>query len=237
MLLERATRLAEKIGRYQKLKAAADVAVLVSTRADQVGQAAALVAQAREALSLFLAAGITVEFFPANADELSEKAKTLRAIAADAPAGLADPPFNVAHEFTHRLRGLATGADGAMREGWRRFIVENSPSGSDDVLDALGKLPQLRAGVTHIRQCRQKIATLAATLPADPARAVNQLRELAAEHRVAWTELTSDKLPGAVIMFLRACAGDGAPVTALTAEVRDWLETRDLLASLRIRIG
>lgn len=237
MLLERASRLAEKIGHYQKLKAAADVADLVRTRADQVGQAAALVAQAREALSRFFAAGISIEYFPANADELSEKARTLRAIAAEAPAGLADPPFNVTHEFTHRLRGLATGADGAMREGWRRFIVENSPGGSDDVLDALGKLPQLRAGVTQIRQCRQKIAAIAATPPADPARAVDQLRDLAAEHRAAWTELTSDNLPTAVIMFLRACAGDGAPVTALTAEVRDWLETRNLLASLRIRIG
>lgn len=237
MLLERASSLAEKIGRYQKLKAAADAAVLVRTRADQVGQAAALVSLAREALGRFSAAGIAIEYFPANAGELSEKASTLRAIAAEAPAGLANPPFNVAHEFTHRLRGLATAADSAMRDGWRRFIAENSPGGSDEVLEALGKLPQLRAGVTHIRQCRQKIAALAATPPADPARAIDQFRELVAEHRTAWTELTSDNLPAAVIMFLRACAGEGALVTALTAEVRDWLEARDLLSSLRIRIG
>jgi len=237
MLLERASGLAEKIGHYQKLKAAANAADLVRTRAEQIGQAAAVLAQAREALLRFSAAGVKIDYFPANADELSEKARTLRAIATEAPAGLADPPFNVLHEFILRLRALATSADSAIREGWRRFAVENSPGGSNEVLDALVKLPQLRAGVIHIRQCRSKIAALADAPPADPARAIGELRELVAEHRAAWAQLTSDNLPDAVILFLRACGGEGALVTALTAEVRDWLETRNLLGSLRIRIG
>ena len=237
MLLERASSLAEKIGHYQKLKAAANAADLVRTRADQVGQAAALIAQAREALTRFSAAGVVIEYFPANAAELSEKAKTLRTIATESPAGLAEPPFNVTQEFTLRLRGLATAADGAIRSGWSRFVIENAPGGSDEVLDALVKLPQLRAGVSRIRQCDQKIAALTVTLPTDPVRAIEQLRELVTEHRAAWTDLTADNLPDAVIMFLRACAGEGARVTALTTEVRDWLEMRDLLGALRIRIG
>lgn len=237
MLVERASSLAEKIGRYQKLKAAANVADLVRTRSEQVRQAAALVAQAREALRRFSIAGVKIEYFPANADELSEKAKTLRAIATEAPAGLAEPPFNVSHDFINRLRALAISADSAIQAGWRRFVVENSPGGSDEVLDALVQLPQLRAGVIHIRQCRSKIAALAVAPPADPASAIGQLRELVAEHRAAWAQLTSDNLPDAVILFLRACAGEGALVTALTTEVREWLDTRNLLGSLRIRIG
>lgn len=237
MLLERANSLAEKIDRYQKLKAAANAAEIVRTRALQIGQAAALIAQAREAIDRFSAAGVAIEFVPTNADALSERARALRAIAAETPAGLADPPFNIAYEFTERLKGIAVAADAAIQEGWRRYIDANSPGGSDEVLDALGKLPQLSLGVTRIRQCRQKIAALAATPPADPARAVIQLRELVAEHRTAWTELTSDNVPDAVIRFLRACAGEGAQVAALTLEVRGWLETRDLLGSLRIRIG
>ena len=237
MLLERATGLAGKIDRYQKLKASANVADIVRTRTDQIGQAAALIAQAREAINRFSAAGVTINFSPANADELSAKARTLRAIADEAPVNLADPQLNIAHGFTNRLRGIANAADTAILEGWRCFIDANSPGGSDDVLDALGKLPQLRFGVTRIRLCRQKIADLAATPPIDPARAVDQLRQLVAEHRTAWTELTSDNIPEAVIKFLRACAGDGAQVTSLTLEVRNWLETRDLLGALRIRIG
>lgn len=237
MLLERAAGLAESISRYQKLKIAANEAELFRTRAAQVGEAAALLTQARAALSRFSKAGVAIDYFPANVEELSEKATKLRAIAAEDPAGLANPPFNVTHEFTNRLRGLAVAADTAIREGWQRFVAENGPGGSDEVLEALGKLSQMRAGVTRIRQCRQKIAVLATTVPADPVRAVEQLRELATEHRAAWTELTADSVPPAVILFLRASAGEGAPLTALTGDVRDWLETRELLASFRIRIG
>ncbi len=237
MLLERAAGLAERIERYQKLKGAAKEAELVNTRAGQIGEAAALLSQARATLDKFSKAGIKFQYVPAAVQELTEKATRLRAIAAENPAGLADPPFNVAHEFTNRLRGLAVAANRSIEEGWRRFVAENTPSGSDEVLEALGKLPQMRAGVTRIRYCRQKVANLAATVPADPASAIEQMRALSAEHGSAWAELTADSVPPSVLQFLRACAADGAPVTALTDEVRVWLESRGLLGSFRIRIG
>lgn len=236
MLLDRAKGLADKIGRYQTLKSAAKQAEMVRTRAEQVGPTATLLTQAREALSRFDAAGIQVEFMPANAKELSEKAKKLREIAAADPA-MADIPFNFSHDFISRLKGIAAGVDAALQDRWRKFISENTPSGSDEVLDALDKLPQLRSGVAQIRQCRQKINALASSPPSDPTRAVTQLGEIVAEHQAAWSALTTDNLPPAVIVFLRACAGTGAPVASLTDEVRNWLEARNLLSSLRIRIG
>jgi hypothetical protein len=237
LLLERAAGLAEKIERYQKLKAAANEAQLVSTRASQVQEAAALMAQARAALDRFSKAGISIQYFPANAEELTEKATTLRTIADQDPAGLANPPFNVTHEFTNRLKSLAIAANRSIEEGWRRFVAENGPSSSDEVLEALGKLPQMHAGVARIRQCRQKVVALASAVPADPAGAVEQLRSLAAEHGSAWAELAADSVPPSVLRFLRACAAEGAPVTTLTEEVRSWLEAREVLGSFRIRIG
>lgn len=237
MLLERAAGLADKIGRYQKLKAAASEAELFRTRATQFGEAALLLAGARATLRRFADAGVSIDFSPSNAADLVEKSVKLRAIAADDPTGLATPPFNVAHEFTNRLKGLAVAANAAIVSGWQRYVSENAPAGSDEILEALGRLPQMRAGVARIRQCRQRVAALAATLPADPAQAVEQLRDLTREHRVAWTELTADSLPAGVVTFLRTCAGDGAPIVALTDEVRNWLVARDLLGSFRIRIG
>lgn len=237
MLLERAAGLAERIERYQKLKIVANEADLVSTRAAQVAEAAALLAQARAALDRFSKAGISIQYYPSNVEGLTEKATKLRSIAAEDPAGLANPPFNVAHELTNRVKSLAIAANRSIEEAWRRFVAENAPSGSDEVLDALGKLPQMRAGVARIRQCRQKVVTLAATVPADPVSAIEQLRGLVAEHGSAWAELTAASVPPSVLQFLRACAADGAPVTMLTKEVRDWLEARELLGSFRIRIG
>jgi hypothetical protein len=237
MLLERAAGLAEKIDVYQKLRGAANQAELFSTRAKQVGEAAALVAQARAALDRFSKAGIAIKYCPASVAELTDKATELRAIAAENPAGLANPPFNIKHEFTDRLKSLATAAKGSIEEGWRRYVTENGPSGSDEVLEALGRLPQMRAGVMRIRQCRQNVAFLAATVPVEPERAIEQLRELTEEHGSAWTMLTADNVPPSVLQFLRACAADGAPITAFTDEVRDWLESRELLGSFRIRIS
>jgi hypothetical protein len=237
MLLERAAGLAGRIERYQKLKGAAKEAELVGTRAGQIEEAAALLSQARVSLDKFSKAGIKFQYAPVSVQELTERATKLRAIAADNPAGLAEPPFNVAHEFTNRLKGLAVAANQSIEEGWKRFVAENTPGGSDDILEALGKLPQMRTGVTRIRQCRQKVSALAAAVPADPASAIEQLRVLSAEHGSAWAELTADSVPPSVLQFLRACAADGAPVTALTDEVRVWLESRGLIGSFRIRIS
>ncbi len=237
MLLERTAGLAERIERYQKLKIGANEAQLVNTRATQVEEAAVLLAQARAALGRFSKAGISIQFFPANVEELTEKATQLRAIAVENPAGLANPPFNVAHEFTNRLRGLAIAANTAIEEGWRRYVSENVPSGSEEVLEALGKLPQMRAGVARIRLCRQKLVSLAATVPVDPESAIEQLRVLTTEHASAWADMTANSVPTSVLQFLRACAADGAPVASLTKEVKDWLEARELLGSFRIRIG
>lgn len=237
MLLERAAGLAERIERYQKLKSAADETQVFTTRAAQVQDAAAPLAQARTALSRFSNAGISIQYVPANVVELIEKATKLRTIVSEDPAGLANPPFNVKHEFTDRLKGLTIAANRSIEDGWRRFVAENSPSGSDDVLEALSKLPQMRAGVARIRQCRQKVAILASTVPVDPPSAIEQLRGLAAEHDSAWAEMTADSVPTGVLQFLRACAAEGAPVTSLTKEVRDWLEARELMGSFRIRIG
>jgi hypothetical protein len=237
MLLERAAKLGAEIERYQKLKAAVKESSLVSTRANQIGEAAALLAQARVALAKFSDAGISIQYAPIAVQELTEKATKLRAIAADDPAGLAEPPFNISHEFTNRLKGLANAANDSIEEGWGKYVAANSPSSSDEVLEALGKLPQMSAGVNRIRQCRQQVAVLADTVPEDPAVAVEQLGELSTEHGAAWVELTASDVPPSVLQFLRDCAADGALFTALSNEVRGWLEERELLGSFRIRIG
>lgn len=237
MLLERAAGLAEKITRYQQLKSAANQAEQFRTRAEQVGRAATLIGQAHQAIQAFEEAGIAIDFVPANAVGLAEKATTLKAIATANPAELIDPPFNLRYDFTDRINGIATAVSKATADAWRSYVEANGPGGSEDVLDALARLPQLRVGVARIRSCREAIARLAAPPPDDPKDAIARLRTLVADHRAAWADLTADNIPSVVISFIRSCAGEGAPLTLLTEEVRAWLQSRDLLAAFRIRIG
>lgn len=238
MLLERAAGLADKIVRYQQLKAAANEAETFRTRAGQAGQAAMLIGQARVAIGRFAAAGIAVDFVPASAEALVDKANTLLTIAAENPAGLADPPFNFRYDFADRVSGIAAAANKVLSEAWRRHVEANGPGGSDEVLDALARLPQLRAGVGRIRRLRDEVAALAAIPPSDPQAAVARLATLVAEHRAAWADLTADGIPLAIIAFIRSCGSEtGAPLSLLTEEVRDWLTSRELLGAFRIRIG
>ncbi len=111
---------------------------------------------------------------------------------------------NLKYDFADRLTSLAIAANGAISDGWRSYVAANGPGGHDDILNALGELPQMRTGVNRIRGYRQKAAALASSLPTDPSVAVADLKTLVPEHDAAWTQLTADAVPSAVILFLRA---------------------------------
>jgi len=237
MLLDRAKGLAEKINRYQNLKAAALQANSYRTRATQFEEVRASLAEARAALERFRTSGIQVDFVALNADALGDKASKLKAMVAVDPAVLADPPFNLKFEFTDRLLGIGSSAKEAINRAWIRYVAEHGPEESSEVLDALAKLPQFRSSVDRIRLYRQSAVELAKRTPIDPLKAIESLETWDAEHRKAWSELDADGIPTSVILFLRACANNGVPLSEFSDEVRRWLETRDLLSSFRVRIG
>ena len=237
MLLERATGLAEKISRYQRLKSAAAEAELFRTRSSQVTQAAARVATVVGTLRAFASAGVEVSFRPANADVLIERARALQEIAAKDPAKLAEPPFGFKFEFTDRLIGIAAGALQAVQHAWAAHVEKVAPTGSDELLDAFGRLAQLRPAVAQIRQCRQRIAVIAASAPSDPAAALATLERLVGEHAAAMRELGSEDMPTSIVKLI-AAAGEprGAPLGLLTDENRAWLEARGLADVFRLRL-
>ena len=237
MLLERADGLSEKIRIYKKLKAAAAEASLFGARAEQIADTATQVRKARTSLDQFSKARIQPQFYAKDAYQLCDRAKTLRDIVANDPTALKNPPFHIKHDFTDRLKGIVDAASKAIEDAWRQFTDEKAPGGSDDVLEALGKLPEMRAGVIRIQGCRQRIAALGAAVPSNPTNAVEQLEKLLDEHSAAWAELTADGIPESVLLFLQTCASSGAQIKDLSAEVLKWLETRQLLGSFRIRIG
>ena len=172
MLLERATGLADKINRYQSLKAAAGQAEMYRTRANQLGQVRTSLTEARAALERFHVSGVRVDFVALNADALEEKATTLRDIVQADPTVLANPPFNLKFDFTDRLLGIGTSAREAIDRAWVQYVAAHGPTGSSEVLDALAKLPQFQLSVARIRRCHQSIEELTKRTPADPEKAI-----------------------------------------------------------------
>jgi hypothetical protein len=123
-----------------------------------------------------------------------------------------------------------------MLGAWKVHIEARSVTASSEVLTALGAVPQYKPVVAQIMSLKSQIATLATSLPQDPAAALSQLNTLMDSYRTAWGGMTTDGIPPAVIGFLRATAGSGVALNQLTDEVRIWLEGRNLLHIFRIKI-
>jgi len=236
MLLERAAGLAANIAQYQKLRNTADEAEQFLTRANQLGALSEKVARTRAMLVALAQAGIVIDFKPNDGPGYAAKANKLRLAIKDDPAAINDPPFDIKNEFTDRISSIADVGEKAATEAWNAYVGRRADFGADDVLSALGQVPQFRTSVAKIRQIRASVAALGLALPNDPKAAVSQLGALVAEHESAWSALAAEDMPTSVVAFIRAAANEGALVAAYTDEVRTWLESRKLLDAFRIKL-
>ena len=237
MLLERATGLKAKITQFRKISAETDKAEQFQTRATQFGRVAERITRAHEVLSKFADAGVVSNFVPSAAVDYASKASTLRVAIAEDPANIHKAPFDLKYEFVDRLKGIADAAEEAVAKAWKIYVDNRASFESNDVLSALGEVPQFRASVTKIQQCRNYIVALGDTLPTDPLPAKERLDSLLTNHDAAWSNISSEGIPPAVLSFIRASTNEGAPLSTYTEEIRSWLKTRSLLSAFRIRLG
>ena len=236
MLLDRAAKLATKIRTYQKLKNNAAEAEQFGTRARQFESASQLMAGLRETLGALADAGVAVDFEPSDGLGYADKARTLREAIKENPAKVNDPPFDIKHAFTDRLNGIASAGHKAASAAWKAYVDTRAAFGADDVLSALGQVPQFRVSVAKIRQIRGEVAGFGANLPTDPKAAIANLDSLLTQHEAAWNTLAASDIPSSVVAFIRAAANSDALLSAYTPEVQTWLESRNLLGAFRIKL-
>lgn len=236
MLLDRAATLAAKINTYQKLKNSAAEAEQFGTRARQFETASHLMTGLRETLSALADAGVAVDFEPSDGLGYADKARTLREAIRQDPAKVNDPPFDIKHAFTDRLNGIAGVGHKAASTAWKAHVDKRAAFGADDVLSALGQVPQFRVSVAKIRQIRGEVAALGTSLPPDPKAAIASLDSLLAQHETAWNTLAASDIPSSVVAFIRAAANSEAPLSSYTSEVQTWLESRNLLGAFLIKL-
>jgi hypothetical protein len=236
MLLDRAAALVAKIETYQKLKNSVAEAEQFGTRARQFEAASQLMARLRETLSALADAGVAVDFKPSDGLGYAGKARTLRESIKEDPATISDPPFDIKHAFTDRLNAIASAGHKAASTAWKAYVDQRAAFGADDVLSALGQVPQFRMSVAEIRRIRGEVGVLGASLPPDPKVAIASLDNLLTTHEAAWNTLAASEIPTSVVAFIRAAASSDALLSAYTSEVQTWLESRKLLGAFRIKL-
>lgn len=236
MLIDRAAALTIKINTYQKLKNSAAEAEQFNTRAKQFETASLHVARLRETLTALSEAGVSVDFQPSDGLGYAAKARILREAIKEDPAKINDPPFDIKYDFTERLNSISSAGHKAASAAWKMYVDKRAAFGADDVLSALGQVPQFRVSVAEIRQIRAKVAAFAASLPPNPKEAITSLDRLLSQHEAVWNTLAASDIPASVVAFIRAAANSEAPLSAYTSEVQTWLESRNLLGAFLIRL-
>jgi hypothetical protein len=234
MLIDRAKELKEQIDKFGRLKSAADEAKTYDTRAKQLNDAASALSNAVLQLKALRDCGIVVDFVPANAIALMEKASVLRTDFSADPKSIGKTTINLKYEFLDRVLAIADAINESIGEAWQAHVESKSHTVPETVVAALATIPTYRMAANRIRSSRAKIIELSSSPPNDVKAALLRLNEFVSEHRTAWEELTAGGIPADVVTFLQACATSGASLAMLNDTVRAWLEHRKLTDAFRI---
>lgn len=234
-IIARSDALRSDIESLKQLKTSAREGVAVRTRAQQLEKVSAALRVEVERVRLFRSRSVAPFLSPDLVRELLETTRTHRErFVADRVSLIADPEDSgFQWSYLERLPPLARSVRSALKTAWERHVDELAPEIADDLLDAFELVPEFKAAVADVRQLRGEIAELRAD-PPDQAAAFDRLAEVAAEAGERWRSVADDEVPAAVRAFLADTANRGASLDALNDEVRAWLESRDLVGSLRL---
>lgn len=138
--------------------------------------------------------------------------------------------------FENALKSLNAELDEHITREWRAY-TERSRHANTQVLDVLSGIPAYAQTVQKVRGLTARLEQRRNSRPTSE-EDFQKFDELVRQVDAAWSELGSDEVPPDVERFLRAAGGrEGAPLDLLTDDVKEWLETRKIASSFRIRMA
>ena len=121
-----------------------------------------------------------------------------------------------------------------LSEAWRRYRNQNRPSTNNEILNLLDKVSAFKPTVERIRSLDLQIRE-SHSIP-QSIEDFEKVDRLIEQLKQCWDRLDADEVPEAVLRFLRVAANEGATLSLLTPEVKDWLTKHNLIDCLRIRL-
>ena len=121
-----------------------------------------------------------------------------------------------------------------LSEAWRRYRNQNRPSTNNEILNLLDKVSAFKPTVERIRSLDLQIRE-SHSIP-QSIENFEKVDRLIEQLKQCWDRLDADEVPEAVLRFLRVAANEGATLSLLTPEVKDWLTKHNLIDYLRIRL-
>ncbi|MCC3490242.1 MULTISPECIES: hypothetical protein [unclassified Microcoleus] len=234
MLVEKSTQLIELSQKKINLQRYATNLQGFQSRQQQIEQAVAGTIPLVQCLRAFHQRGL------ANF-ALAQKADTLLIFITDVEAEFkADPEWIIDNEnfnkknFTTRIEQLQNSLREQLNQSWQCYRNQNKPSTNNEILNLLDKVSAFKPTVQRIRSLDWHIQE-SNSIP-QSIEDFEKVDRLIEQLKQCWDGLNADEVPEAVLRFLRVAANEGATLSLLTPEVKDWLAKNRLIDSLRIRL-
>lgn len=173
--------------------------------------------------------------------DLTEKADSLLKFIANVEAKFQeDPEWIIDNKnfnnkiFTSAVNQLQKALREQLSHAWGLYRTEKMPNTNQEVLNVLDKVSAFKPAIQRIRTLDLQIRE-SKPIPesledfAKVDRLIEQLKQ-------CWDKLDADEVPEAALRFLRVAANEGATLSLLTPEVKDWLTKHGLIDALRIRL-
>ncbi len=233
-LIDRSKSLRTRVNELQTLERLQGQAELIQTRVDELRsrreRLAGTFARSRVLMAKDL---LTRGGFPPIETAVASLSRVVKR-AEDDPAAV-----NKGKDYSNLLQALDRVADALealVETAWNRFVERCDPV-EEQLLHRLVQVPGQAAQVERVRQLRVAFKDLVQEAPLSSEQYELAL-EAATSLRSAWGLLDHGDLPDSVLAFLNAARSrNGAPADLWTDEVQLWLDTHNLLQSIRIFLG
>lgn len=230
--LERAQQLAARLGEF-------DEARKYRKEAEALHSMLVLLNQQRTALQAAIAmAVVLVNNGALDASTLPAVGNAKKSVTKIADAFNGDPrTLTSGRGFSNLLRSLEKTAESVTEvttTAWVR-ITSTIPRSSQKLLS---RIEEIRSQTKAVQQLKAAATELATSTKAPPS--TQEQWDTYAERRRQVEELAravnADGYSPAVLDFYKKAQGEGAPLSMLTPEVKEWLEQNNIYDDLRLRL-
>ena len=205
----------------------------VATRADQLEQLASSLRDRTSRLRLYRDHGLRPHILREKPQSLLDITRSHRSkFDSDRSSITIDPEDSgFKWNYLRELERLIKLMDRALDTAWQDHVRSLVPAGLDEQLVLLGGAGVMADQIQRMRELAHELVEAQSRTAMD-ADTFRQVRALARELNDLWKTLSG--IPEDIRAFLAAASTDGAPIDALTPEVRNWLTEKGFFDSLRV---
>ncbi|MBD3921000.1 hypothetical protein H8B09_19700 [Paenibacillus sp. PR3] len=135
-----------------------------------------------------------------------------------------------------KLKSLQKDTLQTMTIVWHKYLDENKPNISNEILNVVKEFPEYENHVEQIRRKLVEYQQLYVSLPSNT-ESVQSVLFLKSTIEKAWRTIGIESLPERVFSFLQQASGpSGADLSLLNDEVLTWLHQKNVLNSFKIKL-